>query len=100
MEERQYTSYHVYEVGEVYKEIWRYVRGKSVNKGVVSKIEKRLLDLALPRIIMEFGGWATLLEAFVIVEQYNCTLYQHDATDLISLLVDSSKSRKILVATA
>ena len=38
-------------------------------KVFLSKIDKRLLDLALPRIIMEFGGRATLAEAFAIVEQ-------------------------------
>ena len=37
-------------------------------KVFLSKIDKRLLDLALPRIIMEFGGQTTLTEAFAIVE--------------------------------
>ena len=49
---------------------------------------------------MEFGGRATLAEAFAIVEQCDRALCQHDATDLVSLLVDSSKSRKAPVATA
>ena len=49
---------------------------------------------------MEFGGRTTLAEAFAIVEQCDRALYQYDATDLVSLLVDSNKSRKTLVATA
>ena len=51
-------------------------------------------------IIMEFGGRATLAEAFANVEQCDRALCQHNATDLVSLLVDSSKSRKVLVAAA
>ena len=34
----------------------------------LSKIHKRLIDLALPMIIMDFGGHAILANAFVIVE--------------------------------
>ena len=49
---------------------------------------------------MEYGGRATLAEAFAIVEQCDRALCQHDATDLVSLLVDSSKSRKAPAATA
>ena len=49
---------------------------------------------------MEFGGRTTLVEAFAIVEQCDRALCQHDATDLVFLLVDSSKSRKAPVATA
>ena len=37
------------------------------------KIDKRLLDLTLPKIIMEFGGRTTLAEAFAIVEQCDRT---------------------------
>jgi hypothetical protein len=47
---------------------------------------------------MEFGGWATLTKVFAIVEQCDRALHQHDATDLVSLLVDSSKSQKIPIA--
>ena len=42
----------------------------------------------------------TLAESFVIVEQCDCALCEHDATDLESLLVDLSKFRKISVAAA
>ena len=59
-------------------------------KVFLSKIDKCLLDLALPRIIMEFGGQETLAEALAIVEQCDRALCQHNATDLVSLLVDSS----------
>ena len=37
-------------------------------KVFLSKIDKCFFDLALPMIIMEFGGWAILAEAFAIVE--------------------------------
>ena len=60
----------------------------------LTKIDKRILDLALSRIIMKYGGRATLAEAFAIVEQCHRALCQHDVTDLVSLLVDFSKSRK------
>ena len=43
------------------------------------KIDKCLLNLALPRIIMEIGGRAILTEAFAIVERYD-----HACTDLVS----------------
>ena len=66
----------------------------------LSKIDKCLIDLALPRIFIEFGGRATLVEAFAEVDQCNCTLCQHDATDLISLLVVFNKSRKFPIVTA
>ena len=61
-------------------------------KVFLSKIDKRLLDLALPKIIMKFGGRTTLAEALAIVEQCDRPLCQHNATDLVPLRVDSSKS--------
>ena len=64
------------------------------------KIDKRLFDLALLKIIMEFGGRTTLAEAFTVVEQCDCALCQYDATDLVSLLVDSSKPGRFPVTTA
>lgn len=42
----------------------------------------------------------TLAEAFTIVEKCDCALCQHDATHLVSLLVDPSKSQKVQVAAA
>jgi hypothetical protein len=71
-----------------------------LEKVFLSKIDKFLLDLVLSKIIMEYNGRATLVEAFAIVEQCDRVLCQHDATDLVSLLVDSSKSRKAPVAAA
>ena len=68
-------------------------------KVFLSRIGKCLLDLALPRIIMEFGGRTTLTETFAIMEQCDRALCQHDATDLVSLLVNSSKSSKAPIAT-
>ena len=64
-------------------------------KVILSKIDKHLVNLALPTIIMEFGGRATLVEAFDVVKQCGRALCQHNTTDLVSLLVDSSKSRRL-----
>ena len=67
-------------------------------KVFLSKIDKCLIDLALPRIIMHYGGRMTLAEAFEVVEQCDRVLYQHDVTYLVSLLMDSSKSQKVPTA--
>lgn len=50
---------------------------------------------------MDYDEWTTLVEAFTVVEQYDHALYQHDATVLVSLLMDFSKSPKtpIVIAT-
>ena len=65
-----------------------------------SKIDKRLIDLVLPMIIMEFGGRATLAEAFAVVDLCDRALCQHNANDLVSLLMNSSKPRRTQVTTA
>lgn len=49
----------------------------------LSKINKRLLDLAPPRVIMDPSSRTTLRKAFAIEEQYDHALCQHDATDLV-----------------
>ena len=64
-------------------------------KVFLSKIDKCLIDLALFRIIMNYGGRTTLAEVFAIVEQCDRDLCQYDATDLVFMLVDSSKTRKV-----
>ena len=66
----------------------------------LSKIDKCLIDLELPMIIIDYGDLKTLAQAFAIVEQCDRALRQYNATDLVSLLVDSNKSRKILIAPA
>lgn len=53
----------------------------------------------LPMIIIDYGGQIAFAEAFVVVKQCDRALYQHDAIDLVSLLVDSSKFQKTLVMT-
>ena len=68
-------------------------------KVFLSKIDKLHFDLALSRIIMEFGGRMTLAKAFAIVEQCNRALYEYDATNLESLLVDSNKSWNATITT-
>lgn len=50
----------------------------------LSKIDKRLLDLATPRIILNYDGKATLAQAFAGVEKCNQALCQHNAIDMIS----------------
>lgn len=44
-------------------------------KIILSKIDKCLLDLALPRIIINYGGQAALAEAFAIEKQCDCALW-------------------------
>ena len=78
--------------GKVCEEIWRCVHGKSIGEGILSKIDKRLLNMALHMIIMEFGGRTTLVEAFAVVEQCDRALCQHDATNLVSLLVEPQRA--------
>jgi hypothetical protein len=41
-------------------------------KVFLSKIVKRLIDLALLRIIMSYGSRATLAEPFAVVKQCDC----------------------------
>jgi hypothetical protein len=43
-------------------------------------------------MIMNCDDETTIANAFAIVKQYDRALYQHDTTDFMSLLVDSSKS--------
>ena len=69
-------------------------------KVFLSKIDKHLIDLALSKIIMNYGGRAILANASAVVEQCDRGLCQYDAINLMSLLVDSSKFWKILVVTA
>jgi hypothetical protein len=49
---------------------------------------------------MEFGSRTTFAKVFAIVQQCDRALCQHDAIDLVFLLVDSSKFRKAAVAVA
>lgn len=51
----------------------------------------------MPKIIMDYVGRAIFVKTFAIVEQCDRALCQHDATDFVSLLVDSSKSLKVPV---
>ena len=71
-----------------------------LGKIFLSKIEKRLLDLATPRIILNYHGRATLAQAFAEVEMCDRALCQHDASDMVSWMTDASKSRKAATATS
>jgi len=66
----------------------------------LSKVDKRLLDLAMPRIILNYHGRATLAQAFTEVEMCDRALCQHDATDMVSWMTDTSKSKKVATATS
>ena len=78
-----------------------FFRGEPVGDGFFwSKIDKRIIDLILLKIIMDFHWRATLAKIFAVVKQCDGALCQNDATDLVSLLMDSRKSRETLVAAA
>lgn len=64
-------------------------------KVFLAKIDKRLLDLTLSKIIMDYGGWTIFAKTFAVVEYYDLALCQHDATDLVSLLMDYSEYQRI-----
>nr|PNR34065.1 hypothetical protein PHYPA_023881 [Physcomitrium patens] len=61
----------------------------------LSKIDKRLLDLAIPRITFNYGSKAILAQTFVEVEKYNKALCQYDAIDIVTWMMDVSKSKKM-----
>ena len=52
-----------------------FTKSQLVKVFFLSKIDKYLIDLALPRIIIDYGGRATLVEAFAVVEQCDRALY-------------------------
>lgn len=58
-----------------------------VGEGFLSKINKRLIDVAMSKIIMHYSGRATFAKAFVIMEQCDCAFCLHDAIDLVYLRV-------------
>lgn len=62
------------------------------------KIDKRLLDLVLSKIIMDYGNRTIFAEAFAVIKQCDRALCHYDATDLVSFLMDSSKFKKTPVA--
>lgn len=63
------------------------------------KIDKRLLDLAMPRIILDYRGRATLEQAFIEVERCDRALYQHDITNMVAWMIDATKFGKTSIAT-
>ena len=66
----------------------------------LSKIDKKLLDLAILRIIINYEGRATLTQAFAKVERCDRAFCHHDATDIVSWMADASKSKKATIATS
>ena len=68
-------------------------------KNFLSNINKHLINLVMCKIIIDYGSWTTLAEAFVVVEEYICALSHYNAVDFVSLPVDSNKSRKTPVTT-
>ena len=66
-QEKDDTSHTMYmRLARLAKEFAGVFTENELMKVFLSKIDKRLFDLALPKIIMEFGGLATLIEAFAI----------------------------------
>lgn len=65
-----------------------------------SKIEKHLLGLARPRIILKHERRATLAQVFSIVKKCNWALCQHDAIDMASWMTDASRPKKANIATS
>lgn len=59
-----------------------------------SKIDKWLLHLASLRIIVDYDGRATLVQLFSIVEKCNTAICQHDPTDMVFWMTETSKSKK------
>jgi hypothetical protein len=59
-----------------------------------------LLELASPRIILDYEGRATLAQAFAVVERCDRALCQHDATDMVSWMTDGTKSRRVATTTS
>ena len=66
----------------------------------LSKIDKKLLNLATPTIIINYKGQEMLAQAFAEVERCDKALCQHDATDMVSWMTDASKSKKASTATS
>jgi len=64
----------------------------------LSKIDKRLLDLATPRIIINYEGRTTLAQVFDEVKRCDRALYQYDATDMVFWMTDSIKPKKATIA--
>jgi hypothetical protein len=72
----------------------------SLSKFFLSKIDKRLLELASPRIILDYEGRATFAQAFAVIERCDRALCQHDATDMVSWMTKNTKSKRIITATS
>ena len=68
-------------------------------KVFLSKIDKRLSNLALFFSLWIIVGGRHLPRHSQLLSNV-CTLYQHDVTDLKSLLVEYNKSQKVSVAVA
>lgn len=79
-------------------------RGVSVESQLIkiflSKINKRLLDLATLRIIFNYNGKAILTQIFVEIKKYIKVLCQYDTIDIVAYIMDVSKSKKIISATS
>ena len=55
------------------------------------KIDKRLLELTSPRIILDYEGRAMLTQAFAVVERCDRTLCQHNVTNMTFWMTESMK---------
>jgi len=62
----------------------------------LSKIDKRFLDFATPRITINYEGQATLEQTFTEAKRCDRALYQHDAIDMVSWMTNSTKPKGLL----
>lgn len=64
----------------------------------LSKIDKKFLDLVTLRIILNYDSKVLLVQAFAKVKKYDKTLCQYNAIDIVALMIDVSKSKKMAIA--
>lgn len=67
---------------------------------LLSKIDKQLEDLAMPRIINNYHSQTTLVQTFTEVELCDRTLCQHNATNMVSYMTNVSKFMKPATTTS
>lgn len=64
------------------------------------KLTKKLLNLAILRIIFNHNDKATLAPVFAEVEKCNKILYQYDAINMVVWIMDELRSKKIAIVTS
>jgi hypothetical protein len=80
------------EVGDVFTE-------RHLVKFFISKLNKRMVELINLHLLFRYHGNATLAQAFAEVEALDRALGVSEATDLVTLLMDALKSKKLATTT-